>query len=219
MDLPADNERPEWEALLAAVRDATGTFTMMELGAGYGRWTLRAHDLAAAAGLTPELIAVEADPGHFHELQATVNGRATLINAAVARRSGRTLFCAGGTGYGQAIPRGKKTMRRWRQAGGQIRLTRATSLNQLLRPLEHVDLIDLDVQGAEAEILTNADLRSVRRIHVGTHSPAIEQQLRDLFAALGWECEHDYPGGRNADTPWGRIRFDDGAQTWHHAAS
>jgi len=38
-DYPAfDNEYFEWIAILLAARAAEGAFTMMELGAGYGRW-------------------------------------------------------------------------------------------------------------------------------------------------------------------------------------
>ena len=35
---PIDEEYFEWVDLLESVRDARGAYTMMELGAGYGRW-------------------------------------------------------------------------------------------------------------------------------------------------------------------------------------
>ena len=95
------------------------------------------------------------------------------------------------------------------------------SLGTLLRPLEIVDLVDADIQGAEADVFeaAAADIAAkVRRVHIGTHGPEVEDRLRRLFDRLGWECRFDYPGGGESDTPWGPVVFEDGIQSWLNPA-
>ncbi len=80
-----------------------------------------------------------------------------------------------------------------------------------------MDLIDLDLQGAEAAVLTKAaDLldAKVKRLHIGTHSASIEKALRKLFSTHGWDNLNDYPGMCTNDTLYGKIQFEDGVQTW-----
>src|SRR5262249_13225188 len=94
---------------------------------------------------------------------------------------------------------------------------RAVTLSSILRRLGVVDLIDLDVQGAEADVLESAAdslADKAKRVHIGTHSREIEDRCRVLFRALGWECRNDYGLREEADTPYGRIWFSDGVQTW-----
>ena len=62
---PFDDEYFEWIDLLEAVAGATNRFTMLELGAGFGRWTARAAAAAQQRNLEYTLVAVEAEPTHF----------------------------------------------------------------------------------------------------------------------------------------------------------
>jgi len=90
-------------------------------------------------------------------------------------------------------------------------------LNTLLQPLSTVDLLDIDVQGVELEILEVAAAevdRKVKRVHIGTHSRAIEEGLRSLFARLGWQCLTSFECSSSAKTEWGTISFQDGVQSW-----
>jgi len=76
---------------------------------------------------------------------------------------------------------------------------------------------DLDLQGAELKVLEAGIGRvndRIRRLHIGTHSTAIEAGLRRLMAANAWECLADWPGRRTNETPFGAIQFGDGVQTW-----
>jgi hypothetical protein len=87
----------------------------------------------------------------------------------------------------------------------------------VLDPLGVVDLVDADVQGAEAEIFEAAgdalDAK-VRRVHIGTHGPELEERVRRFFTSRGWQCHFDFAGGGLRETPWGPVLFEDGAQSW-----
>lgn len=65
-----DDEYFEWIDVLESVCSAKGHYVMVELGAGYGRWAVRAAcALKQRATTTPHLIAVEAEPIHFRWLR------------------------------------------------------------------------------------------------------------------------------------------------------
>ena len=231
----------EWLDLLEAVTTAEGQFTIVELGAGWGKWmvnavaTLRQYD-----GRPYKLIGVEPEPDHFawmllHFRDNGINPNDhCLIQAAVADHDGWVWFYIGRPDewYGQAIApppdpgpgRLSKSLLKRRSfvnegmvGGERVKRVKAVSLNTLLKPLNKVDLIDLDVQGAELTVLQAAAERvdqKVRRVHIGTHSAEIEAGLRSLFHDLGWEKLHDYPCQSESATPWGTIEFQDGVQSW-----
>lgn len=221
----------EWQALLDTLEEARDRFTMLELGAGYGRWTIRAA--AAIRRHRPELryrlIAVEADPVHFRWLKRHTRdnrlrrwsraGTCRLINAAVSGRLSRhEAFFTGdqASWYGQTLVRPDNAG--WQGPSVPVKTVR---LSELLRPLEHVDLIDLDVQGAELEVLSEAQrlLGRVRRIYVETHSDTIDEQLARVFAdAEGkWSQLVAIPLGSQHRTPLGEGTFDGGGvQVWRN---
>jgi FkbM family methyltransferase len=117
-----DEEYFEWIDLCEAVVAAKGSFTMIELGAGFGRWSVRAaHAMKQYHPEMPyRLIAVEAEPTTFQwmRLHFQDNGidpdTHTLMNAAVSDKWGRVQFYIGGppggpieykagSWYGQAL--------------------------------------------------------------------------------------------------------------------
>jgi FkbM family methyltransferase len=208
---PFDEEYFEWIDLLEAVVSANDRFTMLELGAGWGRWTARAAAAAQQRGLAYTLVAVEAEPTHFQWLAQNLQDNAIklddcrLVQAAVTAKDGTVCFQVGDapTSYGQSI-------------GGNTEV-KAVSLATLLQPFEFVDLIDMDVQSAELDILAAATeplSQKVRRVHVETHSEQLHTAILTLFQRLGWQPHFLY-GGNTADkTPWGRINFQGGTQSW-----
>lgn len=212
-----DEEFFEWMDLLAAILATENHFTMIELGAGWGRWTVNAaFTLKHLRGLPHTFVAVEAEPTHFRWLGQHLRDNALdpkpfcHIQAAVAPTDGKVGFHSGETEWGGPS--------KWygNSIGGP-NLVDAVSLSTLLQPLSLVDLIDLDVQGAEFEVLAAAATpldKKVKRIHIGTHSARNEEGLRSLFGRLGWKCINDFSGSSSADTQWGRISFQDGVQTW-----
>ena len=113
--LPAvDEEYIEWIDVLEAVASvpAGDTLTMIELGAGYGRWLACAvAAFRAIGGRSIRLVGVEVKPTHFRWMRdhLRANGIAdaevTLIEAAVAGRAGHVRFDVGypSAWYGQAI--------------------------------------------------------------------------------------------------------------------
>lgn len=208
---PFDEEYFEWIDLLEAVTSARGQFTMLELGAGFGRWTVRAAAAAQQRSLPYILIAAEAEPTHFEWLKENLQDNGAkltdcrLIQAAVTAKDGRIGFCVGDPAgsYGQAI-------------GGTTEVE-AVSLSTLLRPLDRVDLIDMDVQGAELDILSAATeplSEKVKRIHVETHSEQLHTSILRLFRGLGWKPHFLYMFNTADKTPWGRINFQGGIQSW-----
>jgi FkbM family methyltransferase len=217
---PPGPEMFEWIDVLEAVTRAEGEFTMLELGAGYGRWTVNAAvALRAYSGLTHSLTAVEAEPTHFRWLELHCRDNdvdADLVQAAVAPSRGSVEFGVGrpASWYGQAIADGTWNPER-------VVTVDAVRLTDLLEPFERVDLIHCDIQGAEAAVFEQAATAvdaKVQRVHIGTHGPEIELRLRRLFSSLGWENVNDYACGTSAETPWGTMDFQDGVQTWVNGA-
>jgi FkbM family methyltransferase len=244
-----DEEYFEWIDLCEAVAEAEDSFTMIELGAGFGRWSVRAA-LAMRqihSQMPYRLIAVEAEPVTFgwmrqHFLDNGVDPDAhSLINAAVSDEWGRVQFYIGGppggpveykagAWYGQALTKaheipakskddseycGFKVVRH--KSGWKSIRIMSISLRSVLRNLDKVDLIDIDIEGEELATVHSAihELDSkAKRLHIGTHEKEIEVELRQLLSAHGWECRADYPLFTTSETPWGKISFQDGAQSW-----
>lgn len=248
-----DEEYFEWIALLEAAVSARGSFTMIELGAGFGRWAVRAAKAwrQLNAGLPLRLIAVEPEPvvfgwmrQHFADNDVAEQEH-SLMHAAVSDTTGSAMFYIRGPRgglfdrhpsgwYGQALTKdydiaslnrldgvyaGYRVVEHtsgWRS----IRIPTVT-LRCILKDLDVVDLIDLDVEGQELISLSHAieevDAK-VKRLHIGTHSKEIEAGLRELLSAHGWHCRADYSLNSTSDTPWGTIRFENGAQSWLNSA-
>ena len=108
-----DNKYFEWIDLLESVEEAESEFIMIELGAGYGKWLVRAA-LALRQrkpAINPYLIGVEAEPTHFEwvKLHFSDNGldpeQHLLVKAAVAAEDGSAFFLTGHSRewYGQSL--------------------------------------------------------------------------------------------------------------------
>jgi Methyltransferase FkbM domain len=102
-------------------------------------------------------------------------------------------------------------------------VVRTVTLSKLLRPLNSVDLVDVDIQGAELEVLAEAapSLGHLRRVHVETHSSLVDQQLPAVFerAAGEWTPEIAIPLGARHSTPLGEADFSGGGvQLWRNEA-
>ncbi len=262
---PFNEEYFEWIDLLEAVITAKSSFTMVELGAGWGRWlcrgvtALRQYDKA----LPYHLIGIEAEPTHFQWMgeHLVENGidltKCTLVQSAITKRDGMCNFLVGDPSecYGQHIliqgsrDGGQTNRLRFysnyaissvkagcsyllhfnfmpiirfflpflKKMQGDGQQAKAISLRTLLRDVDSVDLIDSDIQGSEFDVfsaLPKKDFAKIKRIHIGTHSPIVEAQLRRLFTKLGWRNIYDFPMRQTITTEYGEIYFQDGVQSW-----
>ncbi len=231
-----DEEYFQWVDLLEAASLGKDQFTMIELGAGYGRWLVNAAAALRCLNARPhKLIGLEAERTHFRWMKQHIldNGvdesSCELIECAISAEDGSVRFYTGNPSnwFGQRTWIPGEESRFGRQAERlklaalvlfrKVKNVKAVSLKTLLKPLGAVDLIDLDLQGAEFMVLANAadevNLK-VRRVHIGTHGPEIESNLRNLFHQLGWKIQFDYPSNGDCPTPWGVIKFQDGVQSW-----
>src|SRR6185503_6936522 len=188
-----DEEYFEWIDILESAAAAKDRYVMIELGAGYGRWAVRAA-LAAARkpSCTFQCVAVEAEPVHFRWMLDHFRDNGLnpddhdIIWAAVGAQSGFVPFWIGEPDgwYGQAIasdapePLPSARMRRRLKARsilGRPPITSPTekaqlwvpcvTLVELLAPYPKVDLIDLDVQGSEFDVLAPAIELLNERVH------------------------------------------------------
>jgi FkbM family methyltransferase len=200
--LPVPNEDYfEWVALLEAVMEARSFFTMVELGAGWGRWIVNGvAALRAQRALPYHVVGVEAEPMHFRWMKKHLKDndvdlrRATLIEAAVARGDGTVPFHVGDAAdwYGQRIATleevtpAKRQRRRFRSVlrrcharpgdGRSGGLVRAVSVRSVLGELDRADLLDVDIQGAEGDVLEPA--RDV-----------LDERVKRVFCGNARSCE------------------------------
>jgi FkbM family methyltransferase len=212
----------EWVDLLESVSGARNQFTMVELGAGFGRWLVKgAFAVRRCHGDLPiRLVGVEAEPTRVQWLKQHFedNGidptQHELIEAAVDEQERTVRFYVGKPDewWGQRMSNPFLDSQ-----GVPWREVKTITLSRILGGLDLVDLIDLDVEEAELVVLQSAieELnQKVKRVHIGTHTPEIEQGLRALFWEHGWYKRNDYGVGRTELTEWGEFHFGNGVQTW-----
>jgi FkbM family methyltransferase len=181
---PLDNEYFEWIALLESVSTAKDRYTMMELGAGYGRWAVRAARAVMVYRQIPfHLVAVEAEPRHFkwlghHMRDNEIDPREQrLLKAAVSDKPGEMLFYIarpeGGNNeaaewYGQALTNsyevvGKATQSSYEghdvlelKGGWRTIRTACVLLKDIMPDVGRIDLIDMDLQAEELKVVASA---------------------------------------------------------------
>ena len=230
----ANEEMFEWVDLLESIRDSSGSFTFVELGAGYGRWSVRAFNAAKKFGITPSnvrLITVEAEPLHSRwlhgnfELNGVPPDAHSHFECAVSDWTGQGQFYIlppgesdhheqARTWYGQALVRADN---RWEGAGTEIVTVR--QLDEILSSLPEdtiIDLLDMDLQGEDSRVLESSThtLSRVRKVHVGTDSVAEVERIFRVMSSIGWKLVRRYLPLRTTNTAYGPIRFVDGVMTW-----
>ena len=223
--------------LLESVVEARGEFTMMALGAGWGRWLVAAACAARQCeNLRVRLAGVEAEPTHFqfmiqHFRDNQIDpAEHDLVQAAIWNTTGEVWFYFGkaNSWYGQSIIR-DDALRPDPDSleidynGERARRVKTVQLPEVTAKYRRIDYLQLDVQGVELDILSSRpDIldEKVKRINVGTHSHEIEQGLRELFSGLGWQCQYDFPlHGRVRVKETDRVlNLIDGAQVWINPA-
>lgn len=224
--LIVDENYFEWIDLLESVISAQDSFTFVEVGSGYGRWSARAYKAAKNIGFENKditLITIEPEPyktsmykEHFslnqipdiccHHFQCAVSdyeGDANLYSV----RPGKELQSESYEWYGQAIAYSD-----WEGAMKiPVQVQRLSNILQRFTDRE-INLIDFDIQGEEPKVLPDIQntLEHVHKVRIGTNSAKDERFIRKFFSSLGWEKTRDYRGSGWRRTYAGPVRFVDG---------
>lgn len=237
--IPRDREpslhgTSEWIGTLRSVLEAGKTFTVMELGAGWGPWLIAARQAALARGFEDkdiDMIGVEGSGEHhgFMLDNFRANGldpsKYQLHHAVVGATDGTASFPklhAAEDDYGAFASFGEDKVgvdRMTASQHGDLEEIPCLSLETLMAGKARIDLIHIDIQGHEEEVLrAGIDMLNakVRRIVVGTHSRAIEGHLFDLFHDNGWICESEIPCVLKPVMDGGRVLWVDGEQVWRN---
>lgn len=218
----------EWGAALRAVDLARGSFTVMELGCGWGCWLNNTGVAARRRGLDVRLIGVEGDRDHVafgHEATA-VNGFApaqvALHHGLATARSGAALFPrqeTGGSHWGlEAVFDPDAATRARLLAAGTHYEIPMRSLEELSAGHERIDLLHIDIQGEEAALVAatlDVLARKVAYIVIGTHSRQIEGALFDTLLPAGWLLEIERPALLAIEPGGPRVTVD-GVQGWRN---
>ncbi|MGN7829743.1 FkbM family methyltransferase [Agrobacterium radiobacter] len=239
-----DEEYFEWVDILQSASEAKGRFVVVELGAGYGRWAARACLAARQRGVADiNAILVEAEPVHaeWSAQHMRNNGidNFRVFQAAIGPSVGKTQFVvempdqnaasAPDAWYGQALnwtdeSHHRPTGRTYQgfdvidngTGWGTINVN-VLPLEQIINGIDLVDIIDMDIQGAEGDVVeASIDLMSdrVKRVHIGTHSHEVEDRIRKVMTEAGWHKVWDFSCGATSITPYGAVAFQDGVQSW-----
>jgi FkbM family methyltransferase len=183
---PVDEEYFEWIDILSSVKDAKDNYCMLELGAGYGRWGVRAALAARQKNISQITIGfAEAEPAHLIHLRQRLqynNIKETeyrIHECAVSDERGRTYFYVGmpdrltdditRTWFGQAIVHSDEEKDSSNdnvlyfghpviklKSGWQVIEVEKMHIREILEMYGSIDLIDMDVQGQEAVIIDSS---------------------------------------------------------------
>ena len=199
----AEFERDCFLSILAEIK--TTHVNMLELGAGWGRMCLALAGVIdyRAISLTPvsyRCLAVEGEPAHCewireHFETQKING--TVVHGAVSKGNGTCYFGLPeppDVSYGQAM---SPMFHRYKIPNLRNLLSVITgkavkvpmyTIDELMRryDFKHVSIVDVDVQGAEYEVVLGA-AESIERDLIdywliGTHHPRLNEVLRLLLS-------------------------------------
>ena len=219
------HDTEEWMGTLRSVLEARDRLVVMELGAGWAPWLVGTAVAARRVGITDvRLIGVEGSAGHVRFMDQHMRdngidpGRHSLIHGVAGPSDGVARFprlADPRNDYGSQAEVGAAGP----AADADMEEVRCYSLDTLLRDVDRVDLLHCDIQGMEGAVFAASRGvvgAKVRRAVIGTHSRAVESELLDTFAGLGWLLE-DETVCRLHQAPDGAFHlYADGCQVWRN---
>ena len=213
-------EHDEWLGTLASVIEAgeRGELVVIELGARWAPWLVAAAQAAAQipAIRSVRLLGVEATSSrhemmvrHFRDNDLDPSAHALLLGAA-GDSDGTARFAK------LPDPAADWGATELHADGPDFDEVPCFAIAGLVRRYDCVDLLHVNIQGAEATALPIAMPalnERVRRVVVGTHSRAIDASLSDVFQTAGWHLEARHPCTLNDG-----VMVRDGTQVWRNEA-
>jgi FkbM family methyltransferase len=170
-------------------------------------WIIQA---AVGADNEPVLFPVGAPGSGLNESVITNSAQSRRAYADLLRRRGHServldnILVHNSTGLTRDLGHGYS---------GEVKFVSAVTLRDVLAPFDRVDLLEADVQHAEANVIPpfmDHLNRKVRRVHIGTHGREAHDLLRALFARAGWEIVFDYAPNARHETARGPMDLGDG---------
>ncbi|OUJ15092.1 hypothetical protein HK28_10235 [Acetobacter sp. DsW_063] len=218
----------EWGAALRAVDLSGASFSVLELGCGWGCWMNNTGAAARTVGKDVHLMGVEGDPDYikFATSACMTNGFSVeefeVLHGVAATESGVALFpkqeIAGGSWGLEPIFGATSDVREAAAVNGSHIEIPMVSLRDIVASERRFDLLHMDIQGGEVALVSeNLDLmsQSIAYVVIGTHSREIEGRLIAEMSAAGWVLEMERPcifsitAGRTSTTV-------DGVQGWRN---
>ena len=211
-------------------------FTFIELGCGYGHWTMAAHAALRQklpAGFDHRYLLVDV----LDTLSMPIHNLASLNKVDPSSLAFHVGFVVGAgqtlphNGRAEAISQANAYSRLWGKGLGKSSRTeqlasKPADLRQLLDQYEMprcIDMLDCDVQHAEYALFDNVTVRlltqRVRRVHIGLHGVwSRNDELVRMFRLHGWNATHVYYPVAEHRTPYGRIDVGDGIASFTNPA-
>jgi len=169
--------------------------TFIDLGAFVGRHTVTAYKILRKRKVF-RIVAVEPDPNNYRQLEKNIGGfkGIQLVNEAVLVSDGEEIDFHVGIGKGPSGLAGTGSVfpTEWHIEGGfltgeRIRV-KTVRLDTLIKRfgLERVDLVKMDIEGAEYPILTDPslDLSRVENMVIEVHYRYGSRESREIMRAL-----------------------------------
>lgn len=218
----------EFAAALQSVEQASDTFTMIELGCGWGCWMSITGVAAKRQGLKTHVIGVEGDPTHIDYARETLainefeTGEQTLHHGIAGAQKGTALFpkkAADKADWGlePVFDPDAKKYAKLKKSGAYEELS-VIGLAELTRGHKYIDLIHIDIQGGELDFVKNSIKplsKKVKRLVIGTHSRHIEGMLVEILEKAGWILEIERPAIIGLATGKSVVIVD-GVQGWYN---
>jgi len=191
-------ETIEYVSCLTSVENADSSYTMFELGAGWGPWMSIAGTAAKRKGIrTINLIGVEGEHNKMsfikehltenglrpdtEEMKTCLNGINTIIYDGVINTTGNDMEFpdAAHDAYGASLVEG---------AGSghfqKTTLVKGYSLPAISSEYDYIDFVHIDIQGYEEELVSKSiDFlkKKVKFLFIGTHTREIEGHLINIL--------------------------------------
>lgn len=209
MDLTAVFGRPGEERIMEAVQQLPDGATFVDIGAHIGRYTLIA---AKAVGGSGQVLAMEPHSENYRLLADNValnewQDRVKLYNTAIGTSEGTVVLrCAADTSTASIV---ESWLRVLQIDQGSVfeEVVSMQRLEQLLRNegIQHVDLLKIDVEGAELQVLEGAT-GYLRNHQIGTvicevHEPVVRySQVESFLSQMGYRVATCGSGQLRAET-------------------